>query len=628
MIIRKKGEKNRRIELIVYGLIYLLLIIVTFGYIVKDNREEGNAVHFLIGIAHADLSESWQLSLNEEIEEKIKEYKDVQIIVTNANGSTYKQMKDIETLMSYGIDLLIINPNDLTIMRREVKSANEKIPVIVLNTKLVGNDYTMFIGPDYNSIGMKAGMRSKLLLQDESGIVLKIKSDFSIPTADSLYQGFDDSVEDINNTILNINYADDWRTEDLETLIGDYNVLNDVDLILTHNNELALATYEKILEASNEMGNAIDFIGLGPSNTRNTGIDNVKEGKLNTTYTWQLGGKEAIEYGIEILKGENNIPQNLILRNYEITRDNVNEYLNRQKNVPTESDKKIKIGYIQSSMTNQWQSEETQSILEEALKKDIPIILNGLTPNKTASENHDEQIMLFNKLIDEEIEIIILSPILKDGWEKALKRAKESNIPVIILDNPLHVSDDVWSTYIGYNSEDEGNMAAKWIIDNLYTADADIKISELMIDDSSYSTEKRSEIFNLMIAGYSRIGIEKFEIKDDSKDVKELIEKIVEDHGEETKILFAHDESIVLEALEVLKKYDKKHSGEIVIIGIGGPEKLQNALAEGEITCIIERDPKLGPLLFRYVNNIIEQKELPEYVINGNRYLTSTNDGN
>lgn len=614
-------EKN----IIYFTLVSLFAILVLITILIFFNGNENKKeyeVNYLIGIAHADLSETWQISLDQEIKDEIKQYNDVQIITTNANGSTYKQMKDIETLIAYGIDILIITPNDSTIIKREIKKANDMIPVIVLNTDLSGNDYTMFIGPDYYAIGEKAGKRAIEILQDRKGNIVEIKGTFDVQAVNNLDHGFWDIANSADNILLYTKYSADWKKDEAKRWFKDYVKSRQIDLVFAHNDAMAIGAYEGAMEVDEEIAGKIEYIGLGAISESNIGVQAVKEGKLNTTYVWSLGGKEAIQYAVEILKGKNSIPKKLILRNQEITKENVDKYLGDNKQNESNEYKNIQFGFIQSSSYNQWKREEIQSVINAAIEKDMNIILKEINSNQVIEKQQEEQINYIYELIDKKVDIIVLSPVVQDGWKESLEKARENNIPVVIVDNLILSDDELWSFYLGYDSVNEGFMAAKWIVNNLYNAEVDIKIAEIMENSKSYSSKKRTEGFQEIIAGYSRIEIvEKFDAKNLEKDIKNGIKEIMENRGDEINVIFAHDEFLALEATEILKDYGKKPGKDIHIVCIGGTEELHNSLAKGEISCIVESSPDLGPLLIRYIIDLMDNKNLPQYIMNGNKVL-------
>ena len=67
-----------------------------------------------------------------------KKYADkIEVIVTDGQGSSSKQINDIEDLVSRGIDILLMSPHEAQPLARIVSEVYKSgIPVIVLDRKL------------------------------------------------------------------------------------------------------------------------------------------------------------------------------------------------------------------------------------------------------------------------------------------------------------------------------------------------------------------------------------------------------------------------------------------------------------------------------------------------------------
>ncbi len=63
-------------------------------------------MEFVIGMSQANLTEPWRISMNKEIIEQAKQYKNIKIVYKDAGGDTNKQKKDINELVSAGCGLI------------------------------------------------------------------------------------------------------------------------------------------------------------------------------------------------------------------------------------------------------------------------------------------------------------------------------------------------------------------------------------------------------------------------------------------------------------------------------------------------------------------------------------------
>ena len=117
-----------------------------------------NEDKFLIGMSQANKGEPWRQAMNDQIAAAAKAYPELEVVFADAAQNNAKQVADVENFLQQGIDLLIISPNEAAPLTDVVAKAFDKgIPVIVLDRKVNGEKYTMWIGADNVLIGQKAG---------------------------------------------------------------------------------------------------------------------------------------------------------------------------------------------------------------------------------------------------------------------------------------------------------------------------------------------------------------------------------------------------------------------------------------------------------------------------------------
>lgn len=90
-----------------------------------------------IGVSQRRLAGSdWWATLIQGMKDKAKEL-NAEIVVTDAGGDTVKQNSDVQTLITRGVDSLIINPHDPTGVGPAVAAAKSAdIPLVVVNSNL------------------------------------------------------------------------------------------------------------------------------------------------------------------------------------------------------------------------------------------------------------------------------------------------------------------------------------------------------------------------------------------------------------------------------------------------------------------------------------------------------------
>ena len=113
---------------------------------------------YVIGMSQANLGEPWREAMNSQIQAAADAVPEFSVVFQDAAKDNAQQVSDVDNLITQGIDLLIISPNEAAPLNDAVKAAWEAcVPVIVLDRNLVDPNYSMFIGADNVAIGKAAG---------------------------------------------------------------------------------------------------------------------------------------------------------------------------------------------------------------------------------------------------------------------------------------------------------------------------------------------------------------------------------------------------------------------------------------------------------------------------------------
>ena len=114
---------------------------------------------YLIGMSQANQGEPWRQAMNDQIAAAAEAHPELEVVFADAAQDNAQQVADVENFLSQGIDLLIISPNEAAPLTDVVAAAcAEGVPVIVLDRKVEGDQFTMWIGADNVQIGQQAGV--------------------------------------------------------------------------------------------------------------------------------------------------------------------------------------------------------------------------------------------------------------------------------------------------------------------------------------------------------------------------------------------------------------------------------------------------------------------------------------
>jgi ribose transport system substrate-binding protein len=280
-----------------------------------------------IGVANFTLGAAYFIGMSKAVQVAASERGNVQVKVTDANGDGAKLTTDVQNLVSQKVDGIIISAGPLAAAPAALKAAEDAgIPVVMVDRKLTGDNYTSWIGPDNKAIGIQDGEYINEKLGEKGGKVAIIRGG---PADNTI--GLDrtegmKSVISQNPNIEIITAPDfgDWGTDGgvkvTENLLAKH---KDLDVIFCENDSMCLGAQKAVGDAG-----LSDQIFLA-------GVDGQKEALkaiLDGTNYEVTGKNDADEIGrkgfermMEILDGKQ-VEKDTVVPSPRITKDNAEEF--------------------------------------------------------------------------------------------------------------------------------------------------------------------------------------------------------------------------------------------------------------------------------------------------------------
>src|SRR5436305_13198223 len=95
--------------------------------------------------------------MNADINTEDDKHPNLKLVFKDEQIDTLRQRGHVEEFVSQGVNLLIISPKEAQPLTEPVaKAMDAKIPVIVLDRRVLGDKYICFIGADNKKIGKAA----------------------------------------------------------------------------------------------------------------------------------------------------------------------------------------------------------------------------------------------------------------------------------------------------------------------------------------------------------------------------------------------------------------------------------------------------------------------------------------
>ncbi|MBJ6362509.1 substrate-binding domain-containing protein [Paenibacillus sp. GCM10012307] len=609
----------------IYGAVLAVLlasVMLIWRLIPAENSASArNDIRYLIGVSQPNLSEPWRVAMNEEIREEVRHRDDVRVIFTDAAQSSEQQADDVKRLLDLGIDLLIVSLDDPVALTPTISDAYRNIPVIVMGRDVSDYNYTLSIGMDNEMIGKKAGEFALETLGSAGGKVIEVQGLEGSPSVEERSRGFHEALEKRPDIQIVKTLYGDWQRDKAEDLLTEWLERNgDVDLIFAHNEAMAIGACRAVSRAGL---NNVDIIGIDGANTENGSVKLITDNRMTGLFTSPSGGKEALNYAIDILNKEKGIPKKVILRSQKITDDSrldtdsastASVGSGTRKRDPN---KPIVMGFAQVGAESNFRLANTRSVITAAKEAGIELIIEN------AEQSQKKQIEIIRRFIEQKVDVIAFSPKTETGWEEILQEAKDAGIPVILSDREVNVSDDtLWTAYIGSDMVDEGRRAARWMTEQLTEKDH-YRIVELQGTEKSAPAVGRKKGFEEIIRQYNRFEImESYYADYTFEQGKQKMGDALRKYGKQIDVVYAHNDDMALGAIKAIEEYGLSPGKDIIVISIDATRPAFQALVTGKLNVAVECNPLLGPQLMKAVKDLMEGKELPMKIITAEGLFT------
>jgi ribose transport system substrate-binding protein len=286
----------------------------------------GSKKEFLIGMSQANNAEPYRQVMNDDVSTAAKAVPGFKVVISDAAQDNSKQVADVENFLSQSIDLLIISPNEAKPLTAVVKKAYDKgIPVIVLDRKVEGDAYTAFIGGDNVAIGKAAGEYYAKTLLPDGGKVVEISGLSGSTPAAERAKGFREGIAGNPKIKIVATQTGEWLREKGQSVMDALLKANpDIDAVYAHNDPMAEGAYLAAKAAGKEK--TIKFTGIDALPVPSGGIKAVEQGRLQATFQYATGGREAIDLAKKLLVDcVKDVPRTTTLGTMQITKDNAAE---------------------------------------------------------------------------------------------------------------------------------------------------------------------------------------------------------------------------------------------------------------------------------------------------------------
>ncbi|WP_026511423.1 MULTISPECIES: ABC transporter substrate-binding protein [unclassified Butyrivibrio] len=289
--------------------------------------------------------------------------------------------------------------------------------------------------------------------------------------------------------------------------------------------------------------------------------------------------------------------------------------IKEENKVETVSEELLTVGFSQLGAESDWRNTNTVS-MQEALSKE-----NGFNlVYKNGQQKQANQITAVRMFIQQGVDYIVLAPATETGWDIVLAEARDANIPVILVDRRVDVSDKgLYSCWVGSDFELESKKVTAWLkafSDRRNISPENIHI--VNIQGSIGSTAQIGRTRGLANAAREYGWDLLTEASGDFTENKgrEVMAALLKGH-DNINVVYCENDNMAIGAIDAIESAGRKVgpnilNGDIMVVSFDGVnEQSLDYCREGKISCIAECNPLHGPRV-RALIEALQAGETPE----------------
>lgn len=286
---------------------------------------------YVIGFSQVTTVEPWRVQFNKDLRAEAELHENVELLISDANDRTEKQVADVENFIRQEVDAILISPKESAGLTGVVEQATDAgIPVFVLDRNVDTDKFVQWVGGDNVLIGEAAGEYALKLLGGKGnakGNIVEIYGGLGIQATFDRSDPFHAAFEGEKGVkFLLERQSADWKQDKaydiMATALRNY---EDITMVYGHNDPMAYGAYL----AAKDAGREKDIIFIGVDGLPNEGVQWVANGELAATFLYPTPGAEGLRQALKYLAGEK-VEKAVVMGTEAITPENADSIL--QKN--------------------------------------------------------------------------------------------------------------------------------------------------------------------------------------------------------------------------------------------------------------------------------------------------------
>ncbi|WP_445443145.1 ABC transporter substrate-binding protein [Clavibacter sp. km1a] len=268
------------------------------------------------------------------------------------------------------------------------------------------------------------------------------------------------------------------------------------------------------------------------------------------------------------------------------------------------------VGFVAVGPEGAWRQANEKNIQDTFTKE------AGFDLKYAPATNNDQksQIDAFTSFVDEGVDVILLSATEGSGWEDSLERAKEAEIPVVLIDRGIEPDDDsLYATRIAPDNIAVSGSVAEWAKTALpeggkyFTLEGPAGVSVV---------NERNEGWDEVIgadAAFTEVGAQTANWS--TEEAKSVFETVLKSNANDVQMVFAQNDEMGLGAVQAVEEAGLTPGEDVKIATIDGTKGALQALADGKLSFVAEYNPLFGDTALEAVQALLDGESVESSIV-------------
>ena len=279
-----------------------------------------------------------------------------------------------------------------------------------------------------------------------------------------------------------------------------------------------------------------------------------------------------------------------------------------QASAPAASDGVITVGFAQVGHESDWRTASTKSA------QDVFSAANGYDLKFVDCDNDSAaQLEAVRNFIEQDVDYIIIDPIVSTGWDTVLTECEDAGIPVIVIDRTIDDSDK-YVSWVGSDFKIEGLACGEWL--KAYAADKGMsEINALVIEGSTgaSATIGRTDGFKEIAdrEGWNILASQSGDFTEAGG--QEVMESYCQSYKGKFNVVICQNDNEAAGAMTAMDNAGITYGvgGDVVLVSFDANKPYVQMVCDGKINADFECNPMAAPTVSEIIKDL-EAGKTPE----------------